>query len=249
MRMLVTQNTETGGAQQQVLSETGVLAEPAGGEDPQKVAAGKDQHIALDTAQTVDHSIRSITDLSQRLAAGAAITKKLPSGSGLLNLGCPQTFVISVVPFDQVRIHFRDCFEARKFAGQVCSFQSASQYLSECSPCQNRTQVPGFLFALGSEGKIRQTGMLPGKAPGCLSVPDQANDRKLFVQSNTIPFSICRRNQSVRLLKSRNIGEPAYGRSRHGNTQAVDQVADAGQLSIQRVTLRQNQARVAQRSA
>ena len=119
--MFVTENTETGGTQQQGLGEVRVLAEPASGEDPQKVAAGKDQNIPLDIAKTMYDSIRSITDLSQRFAAGAAISKELPFRSGLLNLGCPQTFVLSIVPFDQIRIHFRDCFEARKFAGPIRS--------------------------------------------------------------------------------------------------------------------------------
>ena len=61
--MFVTQDTKTRGTQQKVLSEVRVQAEPAGGEDSQKVAAGKNQNIALDTANAMHDSIGSIADL------------------------------------------------------------------------------------------------------------------------------------------------------------------------------------------
>ena len=57
-----------------------LLAEPAGRQHAQEMAAGKQKHVAVDLARSANDVIGSGRHKSQRLATGTTVAKQLPVG-------------------------------------------------------------------------------------------------------------------------------------------------------------------------
>ena len=110
-------------------------SQPAG-EHPQKMPAGKDQHIAFDLAQTAHGAIGPRANLVRRFAVRAAVAEQLPVGVFRMNLRRSKALVIAVVPFDQIGIHFGDGPEAGQFAGAGRALQWTREDLRENQPRQ-----------------------------------------------------------------------------------------------------------------
>src|SRR5215471_18440546 len=81
--------------------------EPAGGQHSQEVSAGKQKDRALNCSNPVHDAVRPRRYLVKRFPARESITEHLPTRTLRLNVRGAETFVLAVVPFNQVTIHFR----------------------------------------------------------------------------------------------------------------------------------------------
>src|SRR5437867_10074089 len=102
--MFVAESAKACYVQHKKFSSEWFETEPAGGEHAQEMSTRKNQHIAFDRAYPTDNTIGSGTDLLWRFPVGATVAKQLPAGPLRTNLRVSKTFVIAIVPFDQIAI-------------------------------------------------------------------------------------------------------------------------------------------------
>src|SRR5438045_8810751 len=62
----------------------------------------ENQHIAVDGAHSTHNAIGPRANLARQFSTGTAIAKQLPVGTLLMDIDRSATFVIPVVPFDQI---------------------------------------------------------------------------------------------------------------------------------------------------
>jgi hypothetical protein len=86
----------------------------------------KNQHIALDCAHPTHNTIGPRPNMIRQFPTGTAIAEQLPVGTLLMDLDRSMTFVIPVVPFDQIAIDFGCGSEACQFAGTRSTLQGDS---------------------------------------------------------------------------------------------------------------------------
>ncbi len=89
------------------------------------MSARKNQHIAVDGAHAIDNAIGPDANLFRGFSVRAAVTKQLPVGSFRMNFYGSETFVITVVPFDQIAIDFGYGAKARQCASSGSALQRA----------------------------------------------------------------------------------------------------------------------------
>jgi hypothetical protein len=92
-----------------------------------------------------------------------------------MNLDRSETFVFSVVPFDQVAIDFGYGPEAGQFARASSALQGTREDLREGQSRQPFPKPAGVAFATLSQWQIGNSRMLPCQAPGGFAVPRPIN--------------------------------------------------------------------------
>src|SRR5580698_918881 len=135
--MLITERAQARRVQQQMLSHAAwAESQPAVGQHPDEMSAGKKEHIAGDCSGTLHHAIRALTYLRRRFATGAAVSEQLPVWTFSQDLGRAQPLIFAVVPFHEIGIGFRKGCEPRQFAGTRRALQGAGKYLCELHALQ-----------------------------------------------------------------------------------------------------------------
>src|SRR5947209_20141670 len=76
--VLVPQNAEAGGTQQQIPADGWLASEPPGGEHTQEVAARKNQHVGSDGSHPAQRPVCARRDLLWRFASWTAVAKQVP---------------------------------------------------------------------------------------------------------------------------------------------------------------------------
>ena len=152
--VLVTHDAEAGGVEQQELSGDWFEAEPARGKHAEKVAAGEDEHVALDgalaRADFRHDAIGPSGDVARRLSAGAAVAEEEPVGPLGVNLLRPQPLVLAVVPLDEVGIDDGRGAEAGQFAGLPGPPERTGEHVRRTSDRRVACQAAAhFLHRLG----------------------------------------------------------------------------------------------------
>src|SRR4029078_13262120 len=113
--------------------------------------ARKEQRMACRRADAADDPIRTFAHLLRRFPAGAAVAEKFPIGPLRTKLSPTASFVLSIVPFDQVFINVSDWFEAGQFTGPGRTLQRTGQHLGKCQSLESFTKSScGALATLGS---------------------------------------------------------------------------------------------------
>src|SRR5436309_7579774 len=95
-----------------------------------------------------------------------------------MNLDRAETFVLAVVPFDQIVIDFGCGAEAGQFAGASGTLQGTRENLCKCQSGQPFPKPSGVAFATLGQGQIGQSRMLALQAPSGLAVTHQINHWK-----------------------------------------------------------------------
>ena len=80
--------------------------QPPGGKNSNEVSAGKEQYVSRNCADTLDHTVRPLAYLCWRFASRTAVSEQLPVWAVRKYLGRAPPFILTVVPFHQVRISF-----------------------------------------------------------------------------------------------------------------------------------------------
>src|SRR6266567_2460281 len=77
--VLITERAQACRAEQKISAPSSrTKCQPSGGQDPNKVSAGKQQYVSSDTADTLDHAVRPRADLFWRFASRSAVAEQLP---------------------------------------------------------------------------------------------------------------------------------------------------------------------------
>src|SRR5437762_1043309 len=97
-----------------------------------------------------------------------------------MNLHRSETFVLAVVPFNQIGIDLRCGPEAGQFAGASGALQGTREDLREGQSGESFAEPAGIAFATLGQRQIGKPRMLTGKAPGGLAVADEINHWKNF---------------------------------------------------------------------
>src|SRR5262245_43763891 len=104
--MFVADCAQAGGAQQEVAARSRSLdLKPACRQHPDEMTTGKYQDVTLHCAQPVHNPVRSRPDLLGSFATPTAIAKQFPVGPLFKDVGARASFVLSIVPLDEIRIH------------------------------------------------------------------------------------------------------------------------------------------------
>lgn len=178
--VIVTDRAQGGSAQEEVPARTGIQPQPTRDEDAEKMAAGKEQHISINSAEPFHHATCPISQIDQVLAAGATVAEYLPAGPLLLDLVRRLSLVIAVVPFGEVAINDSDPPESRQFAGAHRSLQWAGEDTRNAQAFEPLGKSVSIPFTSLGQWEISQSGVLPRDRPGSLAVSREIDYRKLL---------------------------------------------------------------------
>jgi hypothetical protein len=95
------------------------------------MCAGEKQHVTCDGAHALYHSVGPRANLGWRFPSGAAITKQLPIRALLMDISRQATFILAIVPFEQVPVDFSHSSEAGQLAGPGGTPQRAGKHPGE----------------------------------------------------------------------------------------------------------------------
>ena len=116
--------------------------------------------MACRRADAADDPIRTFAHLLRRFASRAAVAEKFPIGTFRTNLSRTASFVLAIVPFDQVLINVSDWFEAGQFTGPGRTLQGTGQHQGKRQSLEPFTKPSCGALATIGERKIGQPGML-----------------------------------------------------------------------------------------
>ena len=97
-------------------------ANPSCGQHPEKMTAGKNQHVAAYCADPAHDTISSSCHLLWRFTAGRAIAEQLPVRAFFQDVNRQAAFVLAVVPLNEISIDF----SRRSESGQLTCFSGVS---------------------------------------------------------------------------------------------------------------------------
>ena len=129
--MFIAQRTQARRAQQEEPAGRRFQPQPAGGENPQEMAAREEQYVPGDRSRTAEDAVGPCAHLVGRFTSRAAVTKQLPIRASRMDLGRAATFILAVVPFEQIAIDAGCGSEAGHFTGPARTLQGAGKNLDE----------------------------------------------------------------------------------------------------------------------
>src|SRR5262244_2197391 len=90
---------------------------PARGQHAEEMPAGKKENVSWQPSQAIHDAIGARGDLLRRFAPRTAIAEEFPIWTLRADLDRPATFILTVVPLDEIAIDFRNRSEAGQFTG------------------------------------------------------------------------------------------------------------------------------------
>src|SRR5213079_122975 len=142
--------------------------------------ARKNQHVAFDGPDATENTIGASANLFRRFSVGTTVAKQLPVGSLRVNLDGSKTFIIAVVPFDQIGIDLGCRAEARWFTRSNGALQRTGEHFGENQSSQALPQPLGVEFAATGQRQIGKPRMLARDAPGGFAMARQIDYGKNF---------------------------------------------------------------------
>jgi hypothetical protein len=174
-RMLIAQDAQRRRGQDKMACGPGEQAQPAGGQDAQKMAVAEDQHVTLHRPQARYHPVGTGAHHLDRLATRTAVAEEIPPRTLLANVGGALPFVLAVIPLLPVGVDLGLATEARRRTRLQRPRQRARQEPGEHGPFEPLCQAPGLALAACSEWDVCPAGVLTGERPGGLAVPRQVH--------------------------------------------------------------------------
>src|SRR5580704_2489939 len=109
---------------------------PAGGQHPNEVSAGENQHVPLNRSHAAHYIISTCFYLCRRFASRAPVAEQLPVRPLGPDLRRPETLIFAVVPLDEIAIDFGDGSESSQGTGLAGALQRTGEHLVECQARQ-----------------------------------------------------------------------------------------------------------------
>ena len=163
--VLVTQSGERGRGQQEQSAFRSLQPQPTGAEHAQEMATGEQNRIAIEASQAGNHSVRASLDLCDAFTARATVAEQLPVGPLVMDLLAGESFVVAVVPFNQVGVDLRLRPEPRQFASRSCAEQGAGEDPGDREIGHPLPETAGVPLAARGERQVGFAGVLPRQAP------------------------------------------------------------------------------------
>src|ERR1700759_240797 len=126
--------------------------------------ARKQQDVTRNAANASHDAIRSVTALILRFSSRTSVPKQLPVGTLVVNLLCTTSFILTVIPFQQITVGLRFATEAGQLAGPHRPLQRTREYLCESATVQASAQTLRVKFATFSERQIGEASVLAREA-------------------------------------------------------------------------------------
>src|SRR5437867_10264521 len=112
------------------------------------MAAREKQNVSGHLAHSLHYAICSRSNLFWHFAARAAVAEQLPVRTFSKDVNRAATFVLAIVPFDQVRVNFSNRSESSQLARSHSTAQRAGEYLRKCHIPQSLPQFSRVAFSL-----------------------------------------------------------------------------------------------------
>jgi hypothetical protein len=168
--MLEAQEAQRGWVERQVAGEVRFAPKPARRQHAQQVAARKYQNGSIEAPKHGEGAIRAARDIGRRLASGAPVPEQVPGRSMLAYLDRRLALVLPVIPLEEIVHHRSPLSESRELASPPRPSQRTHENTVNLQGLQPLAQACSVALTLLSELKVGPTGMLPGLAPGGLTV-------------------------------------------------------------------------------
>ena len=117
-------------------------------------------------------------DVGHGFAVRATIIEQIPGRAFGSNLRRPSTFVVAVIPLDQICIDRGDSAEAGEFARSPCALKRTGEYVAKAHGAKTSAQRSGVILTARCQGDVRAAGVLMRDRPGSLAVANQAYVRQ-----------------------------------------------------------------------
>ena len=125
----------------------------------------------MDGPDTLDDAIRSRADLIESFSAGEAIAKQFPIRTLRLDFRGGESFVIAIIPFDEVGVDFGCLTEAGKLARAPRPKQRTGKHFAELLIFEPLAELAGIALTAWGERQVRQPCVLAAQCPGGFAVP------------------------------------------------------------------------------
>src|SRR5271157_3559279 len=146
--------------------------------------AREKQYVSLDASNPVNDLVGSCTYFPWRFPAGTAITEQLPIRSAGMDFRTAETFILAVVPFQQVRVYLRGGAKPCQFTSPSRALQGTAKHFVERQTFQTFPELRCISFAALGQRKIGPSSMLARYGPGGFTVAGQIDDRKFLTHAS-----------------------------------------------------------------
>src|SRR5271157_2234749 len=162
--------------------------------------AREKQYVSLDASNPVNDLVGSCTYFPWRFPPGTAITEQLPIRSAGMDFRTAETFILAVVPLQQVRVYLRDGAKPCQFTSLPRALQGTAKHFVERQTFQTFAELRCISFAAPGQRKIGPSSILARYGPGRFTVAGQKDDRKLLTHASP-PFVQMMRRLLLQLIQ------------------------------------------------
>ena len=146
---------------------------PARSEDAPKLTVRKERDLSVQVPKTGDESIGPVGNSPGCFTPGATVSENIPIGPDLADVHGAPTFVITVVPFSEVRLDFGAPTQGNQCTGPLSPSARATEHMGEFGVAQSLPKLSCFLFAMFGQRNVGASRMLVGHRPGGFTVPNK----------------------------------------------------------------------------
>src|ERR1043166_8623729 len=98
---------------------------------------GEDRHIACDLTDTDNHPVDACCHIFGGLSPRRPVPEYHPARLFGLDLGCRQSLVLTIIPFDKIRLDLAGAIESREPASLASTRKRADEHSREAVRCQD----------------------------------------------------------------------------------------------------------------
>jgi len=145
---IVAENAERSGTENEMRAFHYRESNPSRGDDAPKLTVRKEGDFSIKLSKVRYEPVGTIGDLSRRFTPRATIAEDIPVGAALADVHRAPTFVITIVPFGEVRLDFRILTQSNQSTSPLCPTTRAAEHMDEFCATQSLSKLSGLLFAM-----------------------------------------------------------------------------------------------------
>src|ERR1700760_3048950 len=142
------------------------------------MAARKHDRPVIGRAKASDDAIGAGADVSWLLAVRAAIPEQEPAGTVRENLAALATFVVAVIPFEEIGIEFGDAAESGELTGAPRALKRARDDPAKRYAFEALLKPLRLAFAFLRQRDVGAAGVLAACAPFGFAMADEGDARQ-----------------------------------------------------------------------
>ncbi len=122
--------------------------------------AGEQQHRSVNGSGPFDDAVGARPDLIERLSVWESIAEHLPARTFGANVRGAKTFILPVIPLDQIAVDFRIWPKAGEFRGPPGALERTGKHASEFQSVEPFSQPASLTFTAPGKWQVRKPGVL-----------------------------------------------------------------------------------------